>query len=208
MRLDKYANDFRLENKENKNGKLKTVAVYHGKLYRFIYPQNIAYAAEHYLFCTLLLCVLFILPFSVTVETMRKWYALVPYALNALAIFYLAASVARIVKTAGGLKNIFSGRDAAYWQALRLTRENNDKIYARVARCTFIILFFTCSSLIGGTVAAVIEKSMVTGDWIFLASALVSAAAALHLFLIKEFFRTEEDTAGKKDKAEPNPDKN
>ena len=191
MKISKYADDYRLENKKGKNGKLKTVPMYDGKLYEFVYPDEYGRAKKHFIGFAALIMILYIVAFLMKTVTMRRWYVTMPYAAVSFPFIFLCASIYRFAAIKTRDVELFN-KHRKPKSGLIITREDHDKIYGRVAMCTFLMLFFSIASLVGGIVSAIIAKSMSSPDWVYAVCVTGTILSSLHLFLIKEFLKTEE----------------
>lgn len=143
----KYAADYRLENVRDKQGKLKTIAVYRGTRYTFkASPQAVRRAATLYALLTALAVLCFGVTLFLNTAVMRQFYVLLPVLCCLLPLGYLTIAV------------IYT-----FTSKLPLTRERRDKICDRLAHTTLLLIFFSGASLLGAGVACAL--SLATMDW-------------------------------------------
>lgn len=143
----KYAADYRLENVRDKQGKLKTIAVYRGTRYTFkASPQAVRRTAILYALLTAASLLCFGVTLFLNTAVMRQFYVLIPLLCCLLPLGYLTIAV------------IYT-----FTSAPPLTRERRDKICDRLAHTTLLLMFFSGVSLLGAGVAC--AASLATMDW-------------------------------------------
>ena len=170
----KYAADYRLENVRDKNGRLKTVAVYKGRYYRFSEnPETVRREGRLFALLTGLSVLLFVGALFLNSTLTRQMYVLMPFLFSMLPLGYQVVAVYYIL----------TAPDA-------FTRERNDKMHDRLAKCTLFVSLFSGASLIGSAIACLV--GIVTLDVqgiIFFVAATGLLLSALVMFRKKSVFK-------------------
>ena len=133
----KYVGDYRLENVPDRRGKLKTVPVYRGPLFRFKAENGVVKAAKRRL---LLLTALATASLLVTMllrsEFLTRIYIVMPLVLSILPVALLWMGVYNLI-TAGG----------------SVRRDQSDRIYNRFAGWSVVLVVISAFSLAGQIIA-------------------------------------------------------
>lgn len=169
----KYAADYRLENVRDKNGRLKTVAVYKGRYYRFsAEPATVRREGRLYAALTGLSLLLFAAVLFLNSPLLRQMYVLMPFLFGMLPLGYLTVAVYYILTAPE-----------------KFTRERNDKMHDRIAKCTLFLAIFSGASVIGSAIACL--AGIVTLDvqgMLFFVAATGLLLNALVMFRKKKTF--------------------
>ena len=176
MASHKYLKDYRLENVE-KNGKLRTIAVYRGQYYRFLNPGALRRERVRLLVCTAVfwLCELA----ALTVRTRFGHYAFVilPMALAMLPFWFASMGVTAALRYGSGDQ--------------LMKRETAEKLESRFAGGSVIAALFTGASLIGSVFAFFLAGRVFSaGDAVFVLCAAAQTAAAVACFQTRGCMRT------------------
>lgn len=175
----KYADDFRLENVLDTNGKLKTKAVYRGKWYRFRSDSDVIGRMKRIYTALAIVSVLVLLAMLFTTDTMGNfWYVVMPLACNLIPVFFVVI----------GCWRLLTARD-------RVTREHKDKIHDRLAPASLFQTVFALLGAAGGIASDIRLSSFTLGRALFLLGGLVLAAAGLFMFLLRNNLLMEETDA-------------
>ncbi len=143
----KYAADYRLENVRDKQGRLKTVAVYRGTRYTFkASPQAVRRAAVLFAFFTALSILCFGTALFLNTEVLHRFYVLFPFLGCLLPLGYLSIAVFYI-----------------FTATPPFTRERRDKICDRTAYTTILLMIFSGLSAVGATLSCVFHDAPF--DW-------------------------------------------
>ena len=172
----KYAADYRLENVRDKNGRLKTVAVYKGRYYRFsAKPETVQREGRLFALLTGLSALLFVGALFLNSALTRQMYVLMPFLFAMLPLGYQTVAVYYILTAPD-----------------TFTRERNDKMHDRLAKCTLFVALFSGASLVGSAIACLLRVVTpdVQGILFFVAAAGV-LLCALMLFRKKSVFKAE-----------------
>ncbi|MBE6767771.1 MAG: hypothetical protein E7549_02530 [Ruminococcaceae bacterium] len=169
----KYAADYRLENVRDKQGKLRTVAVYRGTRYTFkASPQAVRRAARLYALLTAWSVLCFGVILFLNAAVLRQFYVLLPVLCCLLPLGYLTVAV------------IYT-----FTSTPPLTRERRDKICDRLAHTTVLLIFFSGVSLLGA--GAAVALSLATTEWqtwVFFLAALGIFSASCVMYRKKGAF--------------------
>ena len=132
----KYAEDYRLDNNTDRNGRLRTVSVYHGPYFRFLADAGTVERAKRLFPALSLLCLCAVLaPLLMDARMTHSWYVLLPLVLGLFPAAYLLMGAWRLLR-AGEL----------------VTREHRDKLYDRFAGWSMVLLILSALSLLGQAV--------------------------------------------------------
>ena len=129
----KYVGDYRLENVPDRRGKLKTVPVYRGPLFRFKAEESKVKAAKRRcLLLTFLETVALLITMILHSEMLSRIYVVMPLVLSILPTVLLWM----------GLYNLFTAGET-------VPRDRCDRIHNRFAGWSVVLLVFSAFSLIG-----------------------------------------------------------
>ena len=171
----KYAGDYRLENRTDAKGRVKTVAVYRGRDYFFEDPR----ARERGTRRTLALLALALWPELIvplipqTLAGRTAWIVL-PYAAALMPALFLSMSV---------------------WNYLRarepMHREIADRISGRVPICTLLTAILTLAALVGEIVQIILQWSLLApADALFALCAAAACAGSIRAHGLSRRLRT------------------
>lgn len=179
MGFRKYTDDYRLENRPGKNGKLKTVPIYHGAYYDFLKPASLlerrkpllgGLTAAATLMEVLLLCFTTLLPGSFR-------YAALPMALLLLPLFFVARAVFTLVTEQPPL--------------IREKADRFSKGYPAGAFFLMLLAFVTFGLL----VAALIVTGFTVPLFLYTLAALALTGVSIPLFLLRKDLAVEQTKA-------------
>lgn len=176
MGFKKYLNDYRLENVENKKGKIVTKAVYRGDYFVYRYRgEELRRARITVISCSACLLVAFVLGlvFYRNSGFTSQYYTLAPYLLCLFPIFYLCLAVYNVIKTGEGVKT---------------DREHKDGIHDRIAKCTTGIMILDGLCFAGLIVSTVLKITGVETRPFLYTDAVFIAASSLVLMLSAAVF--------------------
>lgn len=132
----KYADDYRLENSETKNGRIVTKPVYRGELFAFTKgEEEIASLRRTFLKTLVIEWLLYFLCLVVNSDKSRVMYVSLPLIASAFPLLGQSSAVALMMKGRSDYK-----------------REEKDKIREKLVSYIFITLFFSLSSALGHVV--------------------------------------------------------
>ena len=175
MRNIKYAEDYHLENELGRNGKLKTVPVYHGPYFRFAAGEGTVRRAKLLYSALSLLCLFAALaPLLMDTGMARSRFVVLPLVLCLLPVTQLLMGVWRLL-TAGE----------------QVTREHRDKLYDRFAGWSMVLLLLSALSL-PGQAAYCLHGSLEGADLAVTACTVVLISASAVLFARKKALLMEE----------------
>lgn len=184
MITNKYAQDYRLENRIDAKGRTVTKAVYIGKYYTFEKSEEEVRSGRTVLLIAGIAAVV-MLALGLAVYNNKgfaaQYYTLVPFLLCAFPLIYLAIA----------LYSILTFKE-------KCTREQRDHIADRVAKCGFVGMLFSGISVVGILVSAglkiggVEERPVGANDVIFIVAALLLFAAFLTVFLRRKVVSMKE----------------
>ena len=175
----KYADDFRLENVLDTNGKLKTKAVYRGKWFRFRSDSHVIERTKRIYTALAIISVLVLLAMLFTTDVMGNfWYVVMPLACNLIPVFFVVA----------GCWQLLTAKD-------RVTREHKDQIHDRLAPASMFQTVFALLGVVGGIVSDFRISAFGLGRALFLLGGLVLTAAGLFMFLLRKNLLMEETAA-------------
>ncbi len=178
MLSKKYVGDYRLENVKDKNGKLVTRPVYKGAWYVFVNgADNVR--QETRLIAVLTAAAIVFLAVSLLFYSNKgftaQYYTLIPFLVCVFPLIYLCIAVYNLIKV--------TRRDP-----VRATREENDKMSDRVAKCTFVMMLLSGWNLCGIVLAYILKlagkeaRPVVTGDIVFSLSSALFFAVIVFIF--------------------------
>ncbi len=174
----KYVGDYRLENVKDKNGKLVTRPVYKGAWYVFVNgADNVRQETRLIAVLTAAAIVFFAvsLLFYSNKGFTAQYYTLIPFLVCVFPLMYLCIAVYNLIKV--------TRRDP-----VRATREENDKMSDRVAKCTFVMMLLSGWNLCGIVLAYILKlagkeaRPVVTGDIVFSLSSALFFAVIVFIF--------------------------
>lgn len=170
----KYVQDYRLENRVGRDGKLRTVPVYKGDWFDFTAdPASVARAKTTYpaLIAASGVLLLYLLIFTNHMD--NQWYVVLPAAFSLIFWLFAALSVYRLLRAKGPV-----------------TREHKDKLYDRMAPMSliFTILLGLCSV---GSVVGLILLGVTWQRVVYLIAALLCTVFGLLMFLGRKVLRME-----------------
>ncbi len=129
----KYVGDYRLENVPGRRGKLKTVAVYRGPLFRFkAEEQTLKTARRRLLMLTGLASAALLVTMFLRAEMLRRIYVVMPLVLSILPTALLWM----------GIYNLFTAGDS-------VRRDQSDRIHNRFAGWSVVLIVLSAFSLLG-----------------------------------------------------------
>ena len=129
----KYVGDYRLENVPNRRGKLKTVPVYRGPLFRFkAEEKRLAAAKRRLLVLTVIASAALLVTMLLRAEILSRIYVVMPLILSILPTVLLWM----------GLYNLFTAGES-------VPRDKCDRIHNRFAGWSIVLLALAALSLIG-----------------------------------------------------------
>ena len=170
----KYVGDYRLENIPDRRGKLKTVAVYRGPLFRFKAEESIVKAAKkRCLLLTLLETAALLVTMILHSEMLSRIYVVMPLVLSILPTVLLWM----------GLYNLFMAGES-------VPRDRCDRIHNRFAGWSVVLLVLSAFSLIG-QITAYIGSSSAENAPVTICTGIIMLCAAF-LFLGKKDLLMEE----------------
>ena len=166
MSYRKYLKDYQLEEYVDEKGRTKTRAVYIAGEY--ILSPDIPVGDKRLMLAASILSwpamIGALIPRTIASELA---YVILPFVFSALPLFFMTGAVFALVR-----------------EDPQLTRERADKIASRLPLCPLIAAVLSCVAFLGLVVAAVfIRNDMLSGDLLFGALSLVTAAAASFVFI-------------------------
>jgi len=179
----KYANDYRLENVVDANGKIKTITVYCGKYYAFESDKDKLKKIRLYI---LLSCIIYKVFFwgglTFNSDAIRKIYIALPYFFGFLPLLYLISSVYYLYKYTR--KPPEKG----------FTRELRDKICDRMTQSSFLCLLFAGIAAVGMIYYLISNYKKIDNTWDFavLISVFAMIATSLVIFKMKKSIKMRE----------------
>ena len=173
MASHKYLGDYRLENVE-KNGKLKTVAVYKGKYYAFVDPLSLSRDRVKLLVCGGAFWLAQLIALTLPSDWARLPFVIMPMVFAMLAFWFASL-----------------GLYTAYFAKSPLVREQAEKVQSRFAGGSLIAAALSGASFIGSFVGYFTAiRIRPVNDVIFTLCAAVQTAGAILCFLSRERFKT------------------
>ena len=180
----KYAGDYRLENVKDKNGKLVTKPVYKGQY--FVFEQsadNIKAEVRLVTAVTAAAILLFVLAlvFYSNKGFSAQYYTLIPFLICVFPLLYLGFAVYCLIKVSRRTD-------------MRATREEKDKMYDRLAKCTFVMMLLSGWNICGIVLAYILKlagketRPVTAGDIVFSLSSLLFFAAVVFIFTRRKKF--------------------
>lgn len=165
----KYKKDYRMDVEETSSGKKKQTLVYTGPLYSYkvIKPDHVK-ERTRILILTIVAAVLFILGISFYSNLSRVWYVSIPYACNALVLYFL-------------IESLF-----IFWKyRTELNREQKERGGERIKAMSFVSMVLFGFSLSGSFIALVTGYvKLSNSDCFFLSFVL---ALVLLMFVLYRF---------------------
>ena len=129
----KYVGDYRLENVPGRGGKLKTVPVYRGPLFRFkAEKQALRASRQRLLMLTCLASAALLVTMLLRTEMLTRIYVVMPLVLSILPMVLLWM----------GIYNLFTAGDS-------VRRDQSDRIHNRFAGWSVVLIVLSVFSLIG-----------------------------------------------------------
>ncbi len=129
----KYVGDYRLENVTDRRGKLKTVPVYRGPLFRFVAEDTrLKTAKRRMLLLTALVTAALLIIMLLRVEMLMRIYVVMPLVLCILPVVLLWM----------GVFNLFTAGDS-------VRRDQGDRIHNRFAGWSVVLIVLSAFSLLG-----------------------------------------------------------
>ena len=129
----KYVGDYRLENVPDRKGKLKTVPVYRGPLFRFTTEEAaLKKAKKRFLLLTILLTAAVLATMLLHADILSRIFVVMPLALSILPTVLLWS----------GIYHLFTAVDP-------VPRDKSDRIHNRFAAWSVVLLALAALSLIG-----------------------------------------------------------
>lgn len=178
MSYKKYADDFRLETQPRPGRRPKTVAVYRGPRFSLMCSEAGQKKLRRVLpLVSFLPAAFFLASLLLNGVIGRQLYVMLPYFCLFLPYCFLCASVCG-----------FLCRRPPY------TREQNDKIPRRIARCAVAVTILTAYALAASAAAAVLRRNELrpAHDLPFLALAAAQLVCALALLRLRPLLATQE----------------
>jgi len=174
----KYANDYRLENQLTERGTLKTVPVYIGKMYEFSTDsENLKRAKIQLAVFTFFAFACIFSGFMFNSDIGRTVYVAVPYAFVFLPIgFQLVVAVeVFVIKTP-------------------CTREKSERIYDRIAKCSFGGIFLSAIAIVGSIVKLILNYNLAVKmcNIIYLILLCLFLLCEIYVFIAKKQFKMTE----------------
>ena len=162
----KYASDYRLENVEDKKGRIITKSIYRGDLYGFSKPEKeIGKLKKVYAVSTLMEWVLYFASLLMNTESGRTMYVSLPFLVIAFPLL---------------------GQSDAVWTFISsrkdVIRSVKDKITEKMISWVFMVFFFSLSSFVGHIIFWIRNGEGVK-DAIFLVLTLLVLGLSWNLFL-------------------------
>ena len=174
MASHKYLGDYRLENIE-KNGKIKTVAVYRGKNYAFVDPAALSRSRTRLLACGGVFWLAQALALTLPSDWGHLVFVIMPMVFAMLPFWFASA-----------------GLYTAYYVRPPLRREQAEKVQSRFAGGSLMAALLSGASFTGTFVAFFTHiRIHPVNDVIFAVCAAVQTAAAIVCFAARSQFRTE-----------------
>ena len=178
----KYVGDYRLENKENKKGKMVTKAVYKSAYFVFEKPEEeVKNAVRAVTVLTAAAAVAFAVAivFYSNKGFSAQYYTLIPFALCVFPLLYLCFAVYSLNKFMRGTEH-------------RATREQKDKMYERLAKSSFIIMLLSGWNICGIILAFILKNAgqearpVTTNDIIFAIMSIIFFTSAVLSFSFRK----------------------
>lgn len=173
MASHKYLGDYRLENVE-KNGKLKTVAVYRGKYYAFVDPAALSRDRVKLLVCGGVFWLAQLIALTLPSDFGHQLFVIMPMVFAMLPFWFASM-----------------GLYTAYFAKRPMIREQAEKVQSRFAGGSVIAAALSGASLIGSfTAFFTCVRIHPVNDAIFTLCAAAQTAAAILCFMSRARFRT------------------
>ena len=162
----KYASDYRLENVEDKKGRIITKSIYRGDLYGFSKSEKgLGKLKKVYVVSTLMEWVLYFASLLMNTESGRTMYVSLPFLVIAFPLL---------------------GQSDAVWTFISsrkdVIRSVKDKITEKMISWVFMVFFFSLSSFVGHIIFWIRNGEGVK-DAIFLVLTLLVLGLSWNLFL-------------------------
>ena len=164
MSSRKYAKDYRLENKSQKNGKVVTIPVYRGELFGFEKKrEDVERAKKIFISFTFAEWVIYIVALLLNTDKDRVMYVSLPLIAVAFPLLGQTSIVLMLIKA----KNEY-------------IRSEKDKITERLTSWVFVSFFFSLCSLLGHFVSWIMSgESIIDAVLLFLTLLLVALSYSL-----------------------------
>ena len=176
MASHKYVGDYRLENVE-KNGKLKTVAVYRGKYYRFVNPAALSADRVKLLVCAGVFWLAQLIALTLPSDWAHLVFVIMPMVFSLLPFWFVSM-----------------GLYTAFIASPPLRSEQAEKVETRFAGGSLIAAALSGASFTGSFVAFFTHiRIHPVNDVIFAFCAAAQVAAAIVCFMARSRFKTEVD---------------
>ena len=174
MASHKYLGDYRLENVE-KNGKLKTVAVYRGRYYRFINPEALRKDRTRLIVSAAVFWLAQLVALTVPSDWAHLMFVIMPMVFAMLPFWFASM----------GIYTAFAVRPP-------LRRDQAEKVESRFSGGSLIAALLSGASFTGSFVAFFTHtQAHPAGDVIFALCAAAQTAGAIVCFTARSHFRAE-----------------
>jgi hypothetical protein len=175
MSYRKYLKDYRIEEQIGDNGRLRRVAKYVGPTYRFLAaPEVRRRDAWLFLAATVGEWIAFFLPLFFKIDTGRQYYALIPYALRLLPLFFVSTSAYGFLTAREPVK-----------------REQNDGLYGRASVALIVQMAFGAVAAVGVIVALILHRGGAWTDILLAVCLLVGLILDGALFYLRRTMKTQ-----------------
>ena len=170
----KYVGDYRLENIKDRKGRLKTVPVYRGPLFRFqADAETLKKAKLRFLVLNVIAAAALLITLLLKSELLQRVYVIMPLILSLLPMVLLWS----------GLYHLFSA-------GASVRRDQSDRIHHRFAGWSVVLLALSVLSL-SGQIAAYASGSSADGIPVTVCTIVLIVCAAL-IFAGKDSLQMEE----------------
>ncbi len=164
----KYVGDYRLENVLDRRGKLKTVPVYRGPLFRFKQEESVVKRAK-------VRCIVF------TAAATISLFATLIIRAELLQIIYVVMPLILCILP---VSLLWMGNYNLLTVGKTVRRDQNDRIHNRFAGWSIVLLILSAMSLIGQITAYL--KHAATGSIPITVSTVVIIVCAVLIFITKK----------------------
>ena len=170
----KNLGDYRLENITDRKGRIKTVPVYRGPLFRFqADAQALKQAKLRFLALTAAASAALLITLLLKADVLQRIYVIMPLVLGILPVVLLWSALYNLFNAGGSLR-----------------RDQSERIHNRVAGWSVVLLVLSGLSLIG-QIAAYASGSGAGGIPVTVCSVVIIVCAVL-IFAGKGVLQTEE----------------